>query len=585
MIDTQVIDSTPKYQVVELNKCATDPIYFIENYCYIKDHRTKKAILFKLWPAQEQLVKDWYFNPYLCVLKARQIGVTWLITDCLSLWQAIFFKFQEVLIICTKEDKAIAMLEDRIKFTFSLLPDWMKPKVCVDNLTEIRFGEKVMDPSGVKKIIGNNSAIKAETAGQNAARSDTITQLIMEEMAHIEEGLNEIVLSAFPTVETCRGRIACISTAKGDVGAYRDIFWDGWNNRSSAVKASDTMIFRSSFLPWSVHPDRNQKWYDATSKMPQYKTPGDFKQEFPATPEEAFKTSGSPVFHQDILRKWNKLADSQEHLPIVRGFLKWKKTTIDKDHRGKDVEIPDPDYGLRFVENSRQDYLLYDYPEKRKTKNRYSISCDPASGELDTGTGHKKDQTSITVWDRLLMKIVCRVYSNRLDTDDTADILWKLGEWYHVAPIIVERNNHGLAVIKRLEANYFDIYIQVIYHKKKGIQPTKAPGFKTTGYLNGTRHLILSRLQTFIKEEKGAILDKEMLKQLMQFQKYYKESGEKWTAGPGANDDAVFDMALNLEQQTRMGDIDKTLYSSRAKNLRKRFKKVKNQVKKTWEVL
>ena len=60
-------------QIMELKKCAKDPIYFIKNYCYIQ-HPTKGKVKFKLYDYQEEIIKAYEEHKDVIVLSARQTG-------------------------------------------------------------------------------------------------------------------------------------------------------------------------------------------------------------------------------------------------------------------------------------------------------------------------------------------------------------------------------------------------------------------------------------------------------------------------------------------------------------------------------
>lgn len=60
-------------QLQELERCSTDPLHFIPNYCYIQ-HPIKGLILFDLYDYQQEMIKLYMTERYTVVLAARQSG-------------------------------------------------------------------------------------------------------------------------------------------------------------------------------------------------------------------------------------------------------------------------------------------------------------------------------------------------------------------------------------------------------------------------------------------------------------------------------------------------------------------------------
>ena len=60
-------------QVMELKKCAEDPIYFMRNYMKVM-HPKRGAIPFDLYPYQERAVMSFRNNKDTIVMMGRQMG-------------------------------------------------------------------------------------------------------------------------------------------------------------------------------------------------------------------------------------------------------------------------------------------------------------------------------------------------------------------------------------------------------------------------------------------------------------------------------------------------------------------------------
>ena len=63
----------------ELAYCAGDILYYVKTYVHIEDKDSAEVIVpFSLWPAQEQVLLDFTKYRMNLILKARQLGFTWL---------------------------------------------------------------------------------------------------------------------------------------------------------------------------------------------------------------------------------------------------------------------------------------------------------------------------------------------------------------------------------------------------------------------------------------------------------------------------------------------------------------------------
>ena len=64
----------------EFEYCRKNPAYFIRNYLQIEDKDADGLMIpFELWPAQEYSLRSIIEHKYNIILKARQIGFTWLV--------------------------------------------------------------------------------------------------------------------------------------------------------------------------------------------------------------------------------------------------------------------------------------------------------------------------------------------------------------------------------------------------------------------------------------------------------------------------------------------------------------------------
>ena len=252
----------------EYLKCAKDPIYFMKKYCMIQ-HPTRGRIKFNLYPFQEGVLKLLTKNERNIILKSRQLGISTL-TAGMALWQMLFQKDTNVLVIATKQDTA-KNLVTKVKFMYENLPSWLKLGFQENNKLALR--------------LKNGSQVKAVSAASDAGRSEAISLLIIDEAAFIEQNrIEEIWASSQQTLST-GGRAIVLSTPNG-TGNFFHKMW---------IKGEEgTNGFTPIRLPWTVHPERDKAWRN--------------QQEDELGPRMAaqecdcdFTTSGNTVFSPELL--------------------------------------------------------------------------------------------------------------------------------------------------------------------------------------------------------------------------------------------------------------------------------------------
>ena len=252
----------------EYLKCAKDPIYFMKKYCMIQ-HPTRGRIKFNLYPFQEGVLKLLTKHERNIILKSRQLGISTL-TAGMALWQMIFQKDTNVLVIATKQDTA-KNLVTKVKFMYENLPSWLKIGFEENNKLALR--------------LKNGSQVKAGSAASDAGRSEAISLLIIDEAAFIEQNrIEEIWASSQQTLST-GGRAVVLSTPNGTGNFFHKMWVKGEEGSNG---------FTPIRLPWTVHPERDKAWRN--------------QQEDELGPRMAaqecdcdFTTSGNTVFAPELL--------------------------------------------------------------------------------------------------------------------------------------------------------------------------------------------------------------------------------------------------------------------------------------------
>lgn len=226
--------SLQQYQ--ELKQCMSDPVYFIEKYCWILS--TEGRMLFKLYDYQKRLIEHYCEHPKTVTLLARQSGKTESAAAFL-LWWAIFKPDQFILIASYKADAAKAIMK-RIKFMYEELPWWIKPGV------KLPGGWNVMSVE-----FDNGSRILSETTTGNTGRGYSINLFYLDEFAYVHPSIaDEFWTSIFPTISSSSGcRCIITSTANTDEDKYAQIWFNSIQSRWSYDSSSTMRIKEEDMVP------------------------------------------------------------------------------------------------------------------------------------------------------------------------------------------------------------------------------------------------------------------------------------------------------------------------------------------------
>src|SRR5262245_27300826 len=119
-------------------KCALDPAYFLDHFGWIYDATAKRWLRFALWPAQLQVLNRLMTERLLVILKARQLGMTWLLLG-FALWLLLFRPIATILVFSKRDDEAMELL-DRLKQMYQRLPRWLQARsLLTDNEHEFEL--------------------------------------------------------------------------------------------------------------------------------------------------------------------------------------------------------------------------------------------------------------------------------------------------------------------------------------------------------------------------------------------------------------------------------------------------------------
>lgn len=388
--------SSPADQEREIKRCAASALWFITHYVQIEDVQHARGwIPFEPWPAQADVVRALFAHRFFVVLKARQLGMTWLML-AYALWLMLFRPQASILLFSRRDDEARELLR-RLKGMFRRLPDWLQ-----DLARDTPESDRVTTDNEHVWELGSGSTARAfpSTAGD----SYTGTFALVDE-ADLVPDLDALLASVQPTVEA-GGQLVLVSRAnkKTPASAFKAIY---------RAAAAGLNAWAAVFLPWHARPGRDQAWYegqvrDALSRDSSL----DFVwEQYPATAEEA-------------------LAPRQKDKRLPAAWLMRCYEPLDPIPR---EQLPGGAPLIEGLEVYREPAYKGQYVIGADTAEGNPQSDDSAAAVLDAATGEEVAA--------LCGKFEPTVYALHLEA---------LARWYHDAPVLVERNNHGHAVIATL---------------------------------------------------------------------------------------------------------------------------------------
>jgi hypothetical protein len=398
--------ATLEEQVKELRKCVLAPHHFIERYCDIYDNKTKNWLPFALWPAQREVLALIHAEQLVIILKARQLGLTWL---CLAyaLWQMIFKPIAKPLVFSRTEEDAMYLLSDeRLRGMHRRLPPWL-----VDGM-----GASAVSDASKTWTLANGSVAHAFPPNRGDSYTATFAladeyDLLDDKAEGSEKGRSEqsrLLRSVKPTIDH-GGKMVLLSRV--DKAKPESEFKKTYR----AAKAG-AVPWKSVFLPWHVHPARDQGWYDKekASCLARTGSLDDLHEQYPATEAEALAPRS---LDKRIPPQWI-LECFEEMTPLPHAML------------------PEDTPALPGLE-------VYRLPEPGR---RYVLGGDPAEGNPSS------DDSALCVTDAYTGE-ECASLAGKFQPTILAAYADRLARWYNRAALMVERNNHGHAVLAYLRDN------------------------------------------------------------------------------------------------------------------------------------
>jgi hypothetical protein len=464
------------------------------------------------------------------VLKARQQGLSTVIS-AFQYWWLSQRKAQKGLVMAHEGDSTTTLL-DMYRRVHDNVPDIVRPSTKYLSRNELNFDKL-------------DSGMRVATAGgRGIARGETLTFAHLSEVAFwpvafANTNFNGLVQAIPEENDTF---LFLESTAQGVTGKFyemyqgavrRDHLWNGFEVFFSAWFETDE--YRETAPADFVRTPEEEKMLELYAPLlnsndqlywrrKKVATSGVdlFKQEYPSTAEEAFLSTGRPIFNSESLN---------ERLQIAKGKKPLKQMSVNVKYDQKTGKaLP-----LRVLEDDVRGELLIYHP--RSDKETYTIGADVGMGIRGGVKGKKEGDSSVAqILDSKRRQVA--VWRGICHPDVFASILIALGYHYNCATIAPERNNHGLVTCVALrDANYPYLYTE----QPEGTLDEKDSinlGFFTS---ERTKPLIIDKLRELDRDGGIEINDPTTLQEMMTF--VVTEAG-KMEAEGGTHDDTVMALAI-----------------------------------------
>ena len=514
-----------------MNPCIA--MDYIESCLKIKT-KSGTVVPFRLNDAQRKLYavakrqQDAGKPVRLIILKARQLGFSTL-TEGLIFHACATRKNVNALIVAHRED-ATANLFRMSKLFYDELPAPVKPMLRASNAQELVFENPSKLRSEREARPGLRSRIRCATAGgRGIGRSDTLQCVHLSEYAFWPDGADgkaSTLAGILQAVPSLPGTMVVIeSTANG----FED-FKERWD---AAVAGEND--FEPVFFAWFENPDYSMPVVPGTEWTPEEREMRDayrltdeqlqwrrwcianncggsldmFRQEYPASPGEAFLHSGTGVFdnEQIVLRL--------ERLPSTAG-------------RG---EFTDGEW----TESETGAITLYELPEEGVP---YVLGGDTA--------GEGSDYFTAIVIDNVTGRIAAKLRQKYSEPEYVRQI-YALGRFYNDALVAIETNFSTYPVMKLQEMEYPNQYSREredTYTR----QMRKSYGFRTD---RQSRPRAIANLVEVFSSHPEWFTDRELLEEMLTF--CYNED-HRPEALAGKHDDLVMGAAITyaVRHQQRM---------------------------------
>lgn len=543
--------------------------YWINNYAMV-DVPNVGTVSFKPYYFQTELAKDLdndYYRKFV-IDKTRQSGLS-TVFSLYALWRLLAKPAENIDVVSLSQLKAQEFVK-KFKTTLSIQPPFFAKECIENNKQKLRF----------RHPNGEISTITSESMSENAGRSDSLSLLILDELAFYKSDrmVQAIIASAIPTLTRTNGRQIIISTPNGTTGAgsyYYNQVQEAKMNLDPATKYVQV------------------KWWEIND-MDEVKGPrrGYNKQLTQAISEDYYH-------NQDVRNKWNDFFEPIARDPSNNPFLKFQFNSLGEFKYRQEIlgefiisgdRVLTPDVmskiKAKLKEPIMKDYLCLNGSPVKEIRNfwiwkhptpegKYIVSCDPSSGT-------SQDRACIQVLDIENME-QCAEFYGFAATTQLPNMIKDIARIYNDAYVVIEANSIGDGVFNALYYNQIDPYGNVFKQEKtsNGIR-------RFTGWITDvkTRKLMTTEIYDWLSNaEMFSKLHLYSERVYLELETWIVDSKGKYIHATSCHDDAILSFSLALYNRdkavrasngaTGFVDEDGNIISYDRKNFEKKLQEQK----------
>lgn len=451
----------------------------------------------------------------MIILKARQEGVSTL-CEGLIFEQTARYENTTSLIVAHEPESTEAIFA-MSKLYYDMLPGWAKPMRRYDNKKQMVFENP--EGSSRTKNPGLRSRIVIATADKvKVGRGLTIHNFHGSEVAFWKNA-KDLMLSVLQAIPNLPNTSVFLESTANGFGGDGQYFYQMVQD-SLAGKNEFELVF----LPWYLMPEYSLNFATPKAKV-------DFNQTLEPYEKELLKTA-KLTLEQLNWRHWaiqNKCGGDLEKFKqeypatIEEAFVASSKTVIPKDYIEAQRKF------IRQPIEKLDDILIYEQPNPL---HFYSLGAD-------TSEGIGQDDSAITVIDKMTGREV-GFYVGQIQPDLFGDKIKKAAEYFNNALAVIEINNHGLAVINALKTKYSNIYQRTIFDKATNTKK-KVLGWKTTQV---TKPLMVDDFISGLRDDEVGLSSQVTVGQMLTFVHTDEAGRHGMGAETGQKDDCVISAML-----------------------------------------
>jgi hypothetical protein len=502
----------------EFSRCKENSLYFVEKYLYLKEADMEDAASMKYLakPAHEVMLFLADCRYSLIIGKPRQIAATTTFLG-FGLKKMMFNKNFFLKFVTMDVDTAEEIMEDKLKYPNSEIPDWLRAGVYGDSHEGLHFGRRIpgkkgkrgganskfsvvapsvsainagapplvfVDEAGYIKVLGKMLRESRPTMfrqNQTTGELEMIRQVIIWSTGGVEEGKNKIKTKSFE--EEVKHALAKWDEGSHDYGIV-PIFFD-WTTRPGITK---------EFY------EQEKRNYSSGSDAEREQRMNQFRLTYPSCWDDMFLSEEKLIvpisFIQENERRINDSAASFKPQP---GYF---EPIVDRSQKANAGYSAHNDLGkivgARFIpvdfDDGNASAWIFMHPEKGWL-NRYYKGTDP----IMTDTGYSNMASAI--FDKQLGTVSAIVNYRNDDHKNTFLQTFLLGLYFNV-------DNAVNGVPELLEANigtaYADFVEYMGYERTLVYKDELPDAFRGGGQLIGIDNkgkraeFIIARLKEFI---------------------------------------------------------------------------------------